>query len=85
MDERRLERNQRVTKTGRMSVPINISWMTSPLQSRPDKMVTTSKRDREPQKNMAWVLNAKRLQKMRAGKTREEDEGNKRINNLDAF
>ena len=29
MDERRLESNQRVTKTGKQSVPINISWMTS--------------------------------------------------------
>lgn len=29
MDERRLASNQRATKTGRQSVPINISWMTS--------------------------------------------------------
>jgi len=46
-DERILVSNQRVTITGRQSVPINISEMTSLQQSRQDKMVTTHQRDIE--------------------------------------
>lgn len=58
MDERRLESNQRVTKTGKQSVPINISWMTS-LEQKPFRQDgdNSSEEDREPRRNTTWLWN----------------------------
>lgn len=56
MDERRLESNQRVTKTGKQSVPINISCMTS-LEQKPFRQDgdNSSEEDREPRRNTTWL------------------------------